>query len=89
MSHVNPVRGADDGIKPGVSASEPRGTDPDRFSKVREAAGSRVHLRTDQLTMYRPPAASRAHGFLGLLTWGSAALHPRLYASVRSADCLK
>ena len=22
-----------------------------------------------------------------LLTWGSAALHPRLYAAVRSADC--
>ena len=39
-----------------------------------------------QCEIARPPPASRANLNPRLLTWGSAALHPRLYAVVRFAD---
>jgi hypothetical protein len=46
-------------------------------------------ISTDIRKMLRTglSAASRANFNCWLLTWGSAALHPRLYAAVRSADC--
>ena len=34
----------------------------------------------------RPPSAPRTNVKSSLLTWGSAALHPRLYATGRFAD---
>jgi hypothetical protein len=67
--------GASGSIKPGVKRS---GTPAIESARARDAGDSLY------ITASLPPAP-RARFFFGLQTWGSAALHPRLYAIACSA----
>jgi hypothetical protein len=83
------TRGAGDSIKPGVERSGTPGSEPRRIQargSGRQSVGMRFrsdHYPTLHATGCHPlprvQTSSRAW------SWGSAALHPRLYAVARSA----
>ena len=53
-----------------------------------EGGGTKpIALPTPILNLLMLSPAPRADKISGILTWGFAALHPRLYAVARSAGC--
>jgi hypothetical protein len=86
------ARAAGGRVKPGVERSGTPGANAQQF-QARETGGSRHKIRRYQkqvIHWHRPlltsalPPTSRA--WVSVITpWGSAALHPRLYACTRCA----
>src|SRR5258706_9489447 len=70
-------------MKPGVKRSETPGWTSPKKRRAREAADSGCVNKNVLIPLSAAPRASDIfpHG-----SWGFAALHPRLYAVVRSAD---
>jgi hypothetical protein len=75
------TRGAGEGIEPGVKRSEPQDHQhPNLFESAKRPIAVWRHILFAALS-----TATRAPNLLRASSWGSASLHPRLYAFTRSA----
>src|SRR5215510_3147265 len=88
---LDQVRGADGGIKPGVKRSGTPGKQPE--IEVSPRSGRQPYIPRNLANIFRsstidfPSAIARSRGLAAFFhgrSWGS---RPRLYATVRSADC--
>ena len=81
-SRICLARGAGDSVKPGVERSGTPGGGPVlRIERAKRAIAETPQFPDD----HRLSPASRALSCGAMQAWGSASLHPRLYAIARSA----
>jgi len=87
LSKIIKAREAADSIEPGVERSGTPGSRSKASEPAKRAPLLRIYFEPDEAIylMIRLSPAPRARLLNLTRSWGSASLHPRLYADVRSA----